>query len=92
MEGTAALVPDLPPVTPAFIQAPAAGGSGRAETAAALAKAERHLQNHRYAEAVEALGETHIPTTSAPDLALRVLHCETRARLYLGDARIDVAA
>jgi len=84
MESTAAL-PELPPVTPAFVQAPAIGGSGRSETTSALAKAERHLDEHRYADAVEALSEVHIPTTSAPDLALRVLHCEAWARLYLGE-------
>jgi tetratricopeptide (TPR) repeat protein len=84
MESTAALQ-NLPPVTPAFMQAPAVSGSGRAETTTALAKAERHLEAHRYAEAVEALGGVHVPSASAPDLALRVLHCETWARLYLGD-------
>jgi tetratricopeptide (TPR) repeat protein len=87
MESTAAL-PDLPPVTPAFIQAPAVGGSGRSETTAAVAKAEHHVEAHRYADAVEVLGEVHVPTTSAPDLALRVLHCESWARLYLGDLEV----
>jgi tetratricopeptide (TPR) repeat protein len=84
MESTAALH-DLPPVTPAFVHAPALPGSGRAETTAALAKAERYLDAHRYEDAVEALSGVHVPSTSAPDLALRVLHCETWARLYLGD-------
>src|SRR5256885_1447576 len=84
MESTAAL-PELPPVTPAFMQAPTVGGSGRTETTSALAQAERHLEEHRYADAIEAISEVHIPTTSAPDLALRVLHCEAWARLYLGD-------
>jgi len=67
------------------MQAPAVGGSGRSETTSALAKAERHLEEHRYADAVEALGEVYIPTSSSPDLALRVLHCEAWARLYLGE-------
>ncbi|MDX6477284.1 MAG: hypothetical protein QOH95_2795 [Gaiellaceae bacterium] len=65
--------------------APAVPGSGRAETTAALAKAERYLEAHRYEDAVAALAEVHVPSTSAPDLALRVLHCETWARLYLGE-------
>jgi tetratricopeptide (TPR) repeat protein len=84
MESTAALQ-DLPPVTPAFVHAPAVHGSGRAETTAALAKAERYVDAHRYEDAVEALSGVHVPSSSAPDLALRVLHCETWARLYLGD-------
>jgi tetratricopeptide (TPR) repeat protein len=86
MESTATL-PTLPPVTPAFMQAPAAPGSGRAETTTALAKAERAVEAHRYEEAVEALGGVHVPSASAPDLALRVLHCETWARLYMGDVQ-----
>src|SRR4051794_9436444 len=85
MEGSAALLHDLPPVTPAFVQMPAASGSGRAETAAALAIAEQHLQGHRYGDALEALSDAHVATTSAPDLALRVLHCESWARLYRGE-------
>jgi tetratricopeptide (TPR) repeat protein len=93
MESSAALLPDLPPVTPAFVQMPSTASSGRPETAAALAKAEQHVHAHRYAEALEALGETHVPTSSAPDLALRVLHCESWARLYLGQiAQADALA
>jgi tetratricopeptide (TPR) repeat protein len=84
MESTAALQ-TLPPVTPAFMQAAVAPGSGRAETTTALATAELHVEAHRYEEAVEALRDVHVPSASAPDLALRVLHCETWARLYLGD-------
>lgn len=86
MENTAALQ-NLPPVTPAFMQAPSVIGTGRGETTAALAKAERFVEAHRYAEAIEALGDVHVPSVSAPDLALRVLHCETWARLYLGDVQ-----
>src|SRR4051812_16442477 len=89
MESSAALLPDLPPVTPAFVRPAAVAGSGRAETAAALATAERHVQAHRYADALEALTEAHVPTTSAPDLAVRVLLCESWARLYLG--QVDAA-
>jgi tetratricopeptide (TPR) repeat protein len=84
MESSAALLQDLPPVTPAFVHLPAAAGTGRPETAAALATAERHVQAHRYADALEALSDAHVPTTSSPDLALRILHCESWARLYLG--------
>jgi tetratricopeptide (TPR) repeat protein len=83
MESTAARA-TLPPVTPAFMQTPTSG-SGRAETTTALAKAERLVAAHRYDDAIEALGGVHVPSASAPDLALRVLHCETWARLYLGD-------
>jgi tetratricopeptide (TPR) repeat protein len=84
MESPAALE-HLPPVTPAFMQSPVAVGSGRAETTTALARAERFVEAHRYQEAVDALADVHVPTSSAPDLALRVLHCETWARLYLGE-------
>jgi tetratricopeptide (TPR) repeat protein len=83
MESTAALE-TLPPITPAFMQTPAVPGSGRAETTAALARAERHVEAHRYEDALETLGDVHVPSISAPDLALRVLHCETWARLYIG--------
>src|SRR2546427_9650848 len=85
MESSAALLPDLPPVTPAFVRPASVSGPGRAEMAAALARAEGHVQAHRYAEALEALSDAHVPTTSAPDLALGVLHCESWARLYLGE-------
>lgn len=85
MEGTAAL-PTLPPISPVYVQV---SGSGRDETVAAVSSAERHLEANRYADALEALGDVQVPTTSAPDLALRVLTCETWARLYLGE--LDVA-
>jgi tetratricopeptide (TPR) repeat protein len=84
MESTAAL-PALPPVTPAFTHRSAPSGSGRAETTAALTQAEHLIAAHRYEEALEALGSVHVPSASAPDLALRVLQSETWARLYLGD-------
>ncbi|HWJ32579.1 MAG TPA: hypothetical protein VNR59_09585 [Gaiellaceae bacterium] len=85
MESSAALLQDLPPVTPAFIRPATVSGPGRTEMAAALAQAESHVQAHRYAEALEALSEAHVPATSAPDLALGILHCESWARLYLGE-------
>jgi tetratricopeptide (TPR) repeat protein len=84
MESTAEH-PALPPVTPSFMHTAAVAGSGRAETTAALAHAERAITEHRYEEALEALSSVHVPTTSAPDLALRVLQADSWARLYLGD-------
>ena len=89
MEATAALQ-SLPPVTPAFQPAPVAGGHG--ETAAALNRAEALINEHRYSEAVEALGAVAIPAVSAPDLALRVLFCEAWARMYLGNLDSAVAS
>ena len=84
METTAARQ-ELPPVTPAFMQAPGVPASGRAETTAALARAQRYVDASRYEDALSALSDVHVPSTSAPDLALRVLHTEAWARLYLGD-------
>ena len=81
MDTTAALL-TLPPITPAYVRVT---GPGHDQTVEALIAAERHLNENRYAEALEALANVHIPSTSAPDLALRVLSCETWARLYLGD-------
>jgi tetratricopeptide (TPR) repeat protein len=93
MESTTATLQSLPPVSPAFVRAPSASGSGRAQTTAALAKAERCVETHRYEDALETLGDVHVPSSSAPDLALRVLHCETWARLYLGEiAEADAVA
>lgn len=89
MEATAVELDNLPPVTPSFQQAPLAGG--RSETAAALNRAEGLLDEHRYSEAVEALGAVVVPAVSAPDLALRVLHCEAWARMYLGNLDSAVA-
>src|SRR2546423_618934 len=80
MESPAALQ-TLPPVTPAHRQVP---GGSRAETASALARAERLVETHRYAEAVETIGDVVVPSVSAPDLALPVLLCEAWARMYLG--------
>lgn len=85
MEGTAALH-HLPPVTPAFVHA-----SGLEETQAAVARAERLLEQSRYADAVAALSSVHVPSTSAPQVAVRVLHAEAWARLYLGDLAVAEA-
>jgi tetratricopeptide (TPR) repeat protein len=87
MESTTAL-PTLPPVTPAFMRTASVSGSGRAETTAALAQADRYIAAHRYEEALEALGSVHVPSASAPDLALRVLQAETWARLYIGEVEL----
>jgi tetratricopeptide (TPR) repeat protein len=84
MELTAAL--ELPPISPAFVQ-----GTGRSETAVALAQAEWLLNTSQYAEAVAAIAEVHVPSISAPDLALRALHCETWGRMYLGELEMASA-
>jgi tetratricopeptide (TPR) repeat protein len=88
MEATAEYQ-SLPPVSPPLVQTPVQGGHG--ETAAALNRAEALLREHRYSEAVEALGSVAIPAVSAPDLALRVLFCEAWARMYLGNLESAVA-
>jgi tetratricopeptide (TPR) repeat protein len=71
------------------MRTPTTGGHG--ETAAALNRAEALLHEHRYSEAVEALGSVVIPAVSSPDLALRVLFCEAWARMYLGNLESAVA-
>src|SRR4051794_14709072 len=81
MASAAALL-DLPPVTPAYVRVT---GAGHDQAVGALAAAECALGEHRYAEAIAALGDVHVPSASAPDLALRVLNCETWSRLYLGE-------
>jgi tetratricopeptide (TPR) repeat protein len=81
MESSAALQ-TLPPITPAYVDAPAA--SGRAETVAVLQQAERLIAEHRYDEAVHVLGDVRVPTVSSPDLALRVLLAEGWAQLHSG--------
>src|SRR4051812_33339899 len=85
MEGSAALR-DFPPLTPAYVQP-----AGVDETTAALARAERLLEQSRYAEVVASIASVHVPTVSSPALAVRVLHCEAWARLYLGDLGIAEA-
>jgi tetratricopeptide (TPR) repeat protein len=87
MESTTT-VEALPPVSPVFMHVAAAPGSGRAETTAALARAERFIDAHCYEDALDALSSVHVPSIAAPDLALRVLHSETWARLYLGDVEM----
>lgn len=81
MDSSAALL-NLPPVTPAYVRVT---GPGHDQTVEALTVAEARLREHRYAEVIEALSNVHVPSASARDLALRVLNCETWARLYLGE-------
>jgi tetratricopeptide (TPR) repeat protein len=81
MDSAAALLA-LPPITPAYVRVT---GPGHDQTVAALTAAECALVEHRYPDVLKALGEVHVPSASAPDLALRVLNCETWSRLYLGE-------
>jgi tetratricopeptide (TPR) repeat protein len=87
VEGTAALHA-LPPVTPAFVGARVP--DGRAEAAAAVARIESLVAEHRYLDAIDAIADVLVPAVSAPDLALRVLFAESWAQMYLG--RLDAAA
>lgn len=84
MESSAAL--QLPPVSPAF--APAIPGTGHAETARAVALAERLNDAHRYTDATAALADVNIPTASAPDLGRRVLLAEGWARMHCGELEL----
>jgi tetratricopeptide (TPR) repeat protein len=86
MEGTAALHP-LPPVTPAYVDAPVS--NGRTETVAVLQRAEKLIAEHRYDEAVHALFDVRVPAVSSPDLALRVILAEGWAQLQSG--RVELA-
>jgi tetratricopeptide (TPR) repeat protein len=79
MEKTAAREHEAP-AQPAYL-----GDTGRIETEEALVAAERLLDSNAYGEVVAALGEVRVPSSAAPDLALRVLHTESWARLYLGE-------
>ena len=88
MDATAA-IENVPPVSPPIQQTPVAGGHG--ETAAALNRAEALVHAHRYQEAIEALGNVTVPAVSAPDLALRVLFCDSWSRMYLGNLESAVA-
>jgi tetratricopeptide (TPR) repeat protein len=57
----------------------------RGEARAALARAERLAAASRWRETVDALAGVKVPASSAPDLALRILHTEAWARMYLGE-------
>jgi tetratricopeptide (TPR) repeat protein len=78
VEGTAAVVP-LPAVRRADVTVL------RQEARSALARAERLAGESRWQDCVDVLARIRVPVTSAPDLALRVLHCDAWARMYLGD-------
>lgn len=84
MESAAAL--QLPPVSPAFVQAPADGG--RSLTSAALDRVERLVSEHRYGDALAAIAGVHLPAVSAPDLARRALLAEGWSRLNTGDLEL----
>lgn len=62
---------------------------GRAASAAAVARAERLVEDHRYDDALAAISSVHVPSVSVPDLALRVLFAEGWSRLNVG--QIDAA-
>jgi tetratricopeptide (TPR) repeat protein len=57
----------------------------RGEARLALARAERLAAENRWRETVDVLAGVKVPASSAPDLALRVLHTEAWARMYLGE-------
>jgi tetratricopeptide (TPR) repeat protein len=78
VEGTAAVVP-LPAVRRADVTVL------RQEARSALARAERLAGESRWQDCADVLARIRVPVTSAPDLALRVLHCDAWARMYLGD-------
>jgi tetratricopeptide (TPR) repeat protein len=86
MEDSAALL-DYSPATPAYLQSRTS--DGRSEIVAALARADQLIAHARYAEAIEVLAQVWVPAVSAPDLALRILFCDSWAQMYVGD--IDVA-
>jgi tetratricopeptide (TPR) repeat protein len=85
MDGSAAL--QLPPITPSF--APATHDGGRGLSAAAVERSEALVAAHRYEDALAVIGEVHITSTVAPDLALRTLLSEGWARMSLG--QLDAA-
>jgi tetratricopeptide (TPR) repeat protein len=78
MEGAAALL-ELPPISPAFVQAP------RNVVSSALAEAEQLLAQSRWEDVLARLADVDVPAAPSPQLALRVLHCEAWARMYVGD-------
>lgn len=88
VKDSAALLP-LPPVTPAYVEL--RSSDGRPETIAAIQRAERLLLEHRYDDAVAAIGGSFVPAVSSPDLALRVLFTESWAKMYLGQVDDAIA-
>lgn len=89
MDSTAALY-DLPPVSPPSVEP--FHRTGDAETLGALTRAEGLVLEHRYAEALGVLGGVVVPAASAPRIALRILFCESWARMYLGELDAAVAS
>jgi tetratricopeptide (TPR) repeat protein len=63
----------------------------RSEARAALARAERLVAQSRWREAATVVAAVKVPAASAPDLALRLLHCEAWARMYLGELEVAIA-
>jgi tetratricopeptide (TPR) repeat protein len=63
----------------------------RSDTREALATAESLAAESKWQESVDALADVKLPSASAPDLALRVLHCEGWARMYLGQLEAATA-
>ena len=53
--------------------------------------AEELVDAHRYREALAVLGEVAVHGFSAPRLALRLLFCESWARMYVGEIDTAVA-
>jgi tetratricopeptide (TPR) repeat protein len=78
VEGTAAVIP-LPAVRRPDVTAL------RQEARAALARAEWFAGESRWQDCVDVLARVRVPAMSAPDLALRLMHCEAWARMYLGE-------
>ena len=78
VEGTAAVIP-LPATRRPDVTVL------RQEARSALSRAEWLAGESRWQECVDVLGRIRVPATSAPDLALRILHCEAWARMYLGE-------
>jgi tetratricopeptide (TPR) repeat protein len=70
------------------VRAPIDGA--RTITAAGLARVERLVDEHRYEDALAAVGGVHVPAASAPDLALRALLAEAWSRMNVGE--LDAAA
>jgi tetratricopeptide (TPR) repeat protein len=79
----------FPPVKewPAEVTAP----KTHSEALSELTRAERLVDEHRYADAIESLSGVEVPATSDPALAVRILYCESWARMYLGDLEQAVA-
>jgi tetratricopeptide (TPR) repeat protein len=78
VEGTAAVIP-LPAIRRPDVTVL------RQEARSGLVRAEWLAGESRWQDSVDALASIRVPATSAPDLAIRLLHCEAWARMYLGE-------